>query len=273
MRLPGLPSLIDTHCHLDFERFDEDREAVVERALEAGVTRIVAPGIDLQSSQNVVSLAEQFPCVYAAVGIHPNTNLSVGTSELETLHALCDHPKVVAVGEIGLDYYRDHTPPERQRANFRAQLGLASEVNKPVIIHVRESAADTLRLLSDWRADAQDGLDERPGVLHTFSAGWPEAQLALEHGFYLGFSGPLTYKKAEETRDVAAQAPLDQILVETDAPFLVPQPHRGKLKRNEPAFVRHVAERLAEVRGLPFSDLADQTTANAVRLFTLPKTK
>jgi TatD DNase family protein len=265
-----LPDLVDTHCHLDFDWFDEDRETVVVRAFEAGVTRIVAPGINPESSRKAVALAEHFEGVYAAVGVHPNTNLALGKPELKALRALCLHPKVVAVGEIGLDYYRDHTPHERQRANLAAQLRLASEVGKPVILHDRQASEDLLAMLAEWRTDADDGLTERPGVLHTFSAGWREAQTALDLGFYLGFSGPLTYKKAEETRAVAAQAPIDRLLVETDAPFLVPQPHRGRVRRNEPAFVRHVAEKLAEVRGLSLDALAEQTTANAARLFGLP---
>ena len=260
-----MPSLVDTHCHLDFERFDADREAVVERARQAGVTRVVAPGVDLASSRRALELAAQFEGVYAALGVHPNTNVALGEAELDELRALCRHPKVVAIGEIGLDYYRDHTPHAQQRANFAAQLRLASALGLPVIIHNREASADVLRALSEWRAGADDNLAGRAGVLHSFSAGWAEAQAALDEGFYLGFSGPLTYKQADVLRAVAAQAPAERILIETDAPFLTPHPLRGQ--RNEPAFVRHVADKLAEVRGLSIEALAELTTANAARLF------
>lgn len=262
--------LVDTHCHLDFDWFDADRESVIERALEAGVRRIVAPGIDPDSSQKAIRLAEQYDGVYAAVGVHPNTNIVVDQEVSALLRDLCQHPKVVAIGEIGLDYYRDHTPHPRQHTNLKAQLQLASAVGLPVILHDRQASADMLRMLADWRADANDDLAGRPGVLHTFSAGWNEATTALSLGFYLGFSGPLTYDKSDETRSVAGQAPADRLLVETDAPFLTPQPLRGRVKRNEPAFVAHTAARLAEVRGLTPDALAAQTTANAERLFSLP---
>jgi TatD DNase family protein len=269
--LPELIELVDSHCHLDFDWFDADRNAVIKRALEAGVTRIVAPGINPDSSGKAVVLAEKYEGVYAAVGVHPNTNIEVGQAELGLLRNLSRHPKVVAIGEIGLDYYRDRTPHNRQHANLKAQLQLASEVNLPVILHDRQASPDMLRMLTEWRATAADDLDERPGVLHTFSAGQREAEEALQLGFYLGFSGGLTYKKMRATRAVASNAPADRILVETDAPFLTPFPARKTTNRNEPAYVRHMAEWLAHVRGIPVETIAEQTTANAIRLFNLPE--
>lgn len=260
-----MPNLVDTHCHLNFERFDEDREQVIERALKAGVKRIVVPAIDLESSEQVLRLAEEYNSVYAAVGIHPNTDIAVGEDEIQHLRDLAANPRVVAIGEIGLDYYRQNTAHERQHANMMAQLQLASEVNLPVIVHNREANDDMLYILSQWRANANDDLEERAGVLHSFSAGWPEAQATFTAGFFIGFTGPLTYKKAELLRAIASNAPADRILVETDAPFLTPHPLRGK--RNEPAYVRHVAETLAEVRDLSIEEVARLTTANAARLF------
>jgi len=262
-----LAELVDSHCHLDFSQFAEDREGVVERAREAGVRRIIAPGLDMASSEKVVKLAEQFEGVYAAVGVHPNTNVAVGELELATLRELAGHPKVVAIGEIGLDYYRDRTPHDRQQANFAAQLRLASEVGLPVIIHNRDASSDVLDMLSAWRNGASDVLADRPGVLHSFMDEMTVADEALAAGFYLGFSGPLTYKKSIMLRRVAAEVPADRLLVETDAPFLTPHPLRSH--RNEPAYVQHVAERLAEVRDASLDAIAELTTANAERLFAL----
>jgi TatD DNase family protein len=257
--------LVDTHCHLDFNRFDSDRDEVIRRAAEAGVTCIVVPGVDLPSSRRAVELAEWYEMIYAAVGVHPNDASGFDDETLSALRETLAHPKVVAVGEIGLDYYRDRTPPDFQRRIFRQQLRLATEVGKPVIIHSRESTTDMLAILAEW----QDGLNgppaARPGVLHSFSATWQDAQAALELGFYLGFSGPITFEKADEMRLVAASAPADKILVETDAPFLTPHPHRGQ--RNEPAYVRFVAEKLAEVRGKTLKEVALSTSENAAALF------
>ena len=253
--------LVDTHCHLDFDRFDEDREAVVARAVAAGVERIIVPALDLANCPVVLSLAEQFEQVYAAAGVHPNSTAEWQDDWLKQIRLFAQHEKVVAVGEIGLDYYWDRSPKTVQHRALAMQLELAAELDLPVIIHNRESDEDVLRLL------AQSPLNGRsePGVLHSFSAGWETAEKALDMGYYIGFTGPITYKKADDLRAVAARVPLDRILVETDAPFLAPQQHRGR--RNEPAYVAYVAERIAEIRGLTTAEVAGQTTENARRLF------
>lgn len=253
--------LVDTHCHLDFDRFDGDRDEVVARAAAVGVTRIVVPGIDLASSRRVVALAERYEGVYAAVGVHPNSSAGWEDGWIGMLRELAGHPKVVAIGEIGLDYYRDWSPRPVQQGALRAQLELAAEVGKPVIIHNRESDEDVIRLLGESPLVGR----ERPGVLHSFAAPWAVAEVALGMGFYLGFTGPVTYKNADGLRRIVGQVPLDRLLVETDAPFLAPQKHRGE--RNEPAYVRLVAERIADLHNLSLDVLAERTTANAARLF------
>jgi TatD DNase family protein len=256
-------TLVDTHCHLDFNKFDEDRDAIVARAAEHGVTRVVVPAIDLQNCEAVLQLAEKYEGVFAAVGIHPNSTAVLPNHWFETIRKHAQHPKVVAIGEIGLDYYWDDSPPDVQHEALRQQLALAAELDLPVIIHNRESSEDVIRLLAESPLAGR----ERPGVLHSFSADWATAQAALDMGFYLGFTGPVTFKKAGELRQIAAKVPLDRILVETDAPFLTPHPYRGK--RNEPGYVRFVAQKIAEIRGMETAVFAAQTTANAERLFGL----
>ena len=259
-----MPGLVDTHCHLDDDSFASDRDEVVVRAAAVGVGRIVVPAIDLGNVEAVLELTAGVEGVYAAVGVHPNSAADWQDDWIDELRRLAAHPKVVAIGEIGLDYYWDKTPMEIQHHALARQLELAHELHLPVIIHNREANAD---ILAQLVASPLRGAD-RPGVLHSFSGDWPMAEAALAMGFYLGFTGPLTYKKADEMRAVATRAPLDRILIETDAPYLTPQPYRGK--RNEPAYVRFVAERLAELRGLAVEEIARITTANAERLFQLP---
>lgn len=254
--------LVDTHCHLDFDRFDEDREAVVARAVASGVTRIIVPAIDLQNGRTVLALADQYEGVYAAVGVHPNSSAGWQDSWLGTLRDLAQHSKVVAIGEIGLDYHWDRSPKPVQHRAFATQLELAAELGLPVIVHNRESSADVIRLLAESSLAGQ----EAAGVLHSFSADWQTARAALDMGFYLGFTGPVTYKNAGDLRRIVADMPLDRMLVETDAPFLAPQKYRGK--RNEPAYVTLIAERIAALRGVETAVISQQTTANARRLFT-----
>lgn len=256
--------LIDTHCHLDFDSFSAGVDDVVRRAAEAGVARIIIPALDLENAAAVLALAERFEGVYAAVGVHPNSAAAWEDGWIDDLRALSRHQKVVAIGEIGLDYYWDKTPVDVQHNALAQQLSLAADLGLPVIIHNRDAGPDVLRLLA---ASALAGT-ERPGVLHSFSGDWAMAESALAMGFFLGFTGPLTFKKAGDLRDIAARAPLDRLLIETDAPFLTPHPFRGR--RNEPAYVRLIAECLAELRGLAVSEIARITTANASRLFGLP---
>jgi TatD DNase family protein len=253
--------LVDTHCHLDFDAFDADRDEVVARAVAAGVTRIIVPAVDLASCRAVLELADRYDAVYAAVGVHPNSSAAWQDEWLAGLRLLACHPKVVAIGEIGLDYYWDKSPRPVQHDALQAQLELAAELNKPVILHNREADADLLRLLAESPLHGRD----RPGVFHSFSTTWETAQEALARGYYVGFTGPLTYKNAENLRRVAARVPLDRLLVETDAPFLPPQKYRGK--RNEPAYVTHVADRLAGLHNVSLEVLAGHTSANAGHLF------
>lgn len=260
--------LVDTHCHLDFEVFNADRIAVMARATDAGITRIVDPGVDVLSSESVLRIATEYDWVYAAVGVHPSSANTWADETLDHLRALALHPKVVAIGEVGLDYYRDCSPRPLQRRVLVAQLELAGELGLPVIIHNRLAFDDILPLLADWQLGLEKTnprLAKQPGVLHSFSGTRELAERLLRHGFYLGVAGPVTFRNAGDLQDVVIWAPLDRLLLETDAPFLTPHPHRGK--RNEPANVRLVAEKIAELRGITFAEVAEITTANAERLF------
>ncbi len=256
-----MSELVDTHSHLDFDPFDEDRDLVIERAVTAGVRRIIVPAIDLDNSLEVLSLAERNDSLYAAIGIHPNSSADWRDEWVDRLRLMADHPKVVAIGEIGLDYYRDWSPQSTQKTAFSAQVSLAGELGLPIIVHNRLADADVLQILE--RAKKEWG--ELVGVLHSFSSPWKTAVSAVEMGFYIGFTGPLTYKNAGELREVAAKIRLDRVLIETDSPFLAPQQFRGK--RNEPAFVIQVAAKLAEIRSVTVDEMARQTTTNAERLF------
>ncbi len=250
--------LIDTHAHICSEQFAQDRDAVLGRAAEAGVARMIEIGYDLTSSRAAVALAEAHPAIYAAVGVQPNYPQAAAGDWLDELRRLAAHPKVVAIGEIGLDYHWNAAPPDVQERIFREQLALARELGLPVVIHSREAAEDTVRVLRD----AARGL---AGVMHSFSGGWGYAEACLEIGFSLSFSGPLTFKSAAELREVARRAPVERLLTETDSPYLAPHPLRGR--RNEPANVRLVAERLADLREMELPELAAQVWANAVDLF------
>ncbi len=265
--------LIDTHAHLDLSQFDADRAAVIERAASAGVARIVTIGIDAASNRAAVALAEEYPTVYAAVGFHPGSVATWGDGTLADLRALLAHPRVVALGEIGLDYYWDDTPRDDQARVFQAQLDLAVTVGKPVSIHIRsrpdpdhDAHAASWAILSAWAARHPWRGSNRPlGVLHCFAGDAALAQAALAAGFMLGVDGPLTYKNARNLQAQAAAWPRDRVVVETDAPYLPPVPHRGQ--RNEPAYVRLVADRLAGVWGVTLAEAAQATTEAARRLF------
>jgi TatD DNase family protein len=255
--------LTDTHCHLDFRNYQEDRDAVLTRAWEAGLERILVPGIDLQTSQAAIELADKYPKIFVAVGIHPNSATFWDAKSIEFLTEMASHPKVVAIGEIGLDYYRQRTPKSLQRRVFREQLNLASQLNLPVVVHTRNANPDDRSCLADTFKTLAEA--QVTGVLHSFSGNLIEAEQCLDLGFYIGITGPVTYKKAVELRQVVAALPLDKLLVETDAPFLTPHPFRGK--RNEPAYVQYIAEKIGEIHNRPPKTIADITTANAKRLF------
>jgi TatD DNase family protein len=250
--------LIDTHAHLHSTAFDADRLAVLERAAAAGVERIVEIGYDIPSSHAALALAEQHPQIDAVVGVQPNHAANLPPDWLDTVRDLAQRPGVVAIGEIGLDYYWQEASPEKQEQVFRAQLDLARDLRLPVVIHSRDAQADTVRIL-------RDAARGQPGIMHSFSGDWDYAAACLDVGFMLSFSGPVTFKKAHDLHEVARRAPLDSILVETDCPYLSPHPQRGK--RNEPARVRLVAERVADLRGLPLEELAAAVWSNAARIF------
>ncbi len=257
-------TLIDTHTHLDFPQFDADREAVIQRAQAAGVGLMINVGADLESSRAAVALAEKYDCIYAAVGVHPHEAKKLDGAALAELRDLATHPQVVAVGEIGLDFYRDLSPRDVQRRAFQAQLAWAGRLGKPVIIHDREAHDEVLAILTDWVAAAPE---RRCGVFHCFSGDLAMARRAVALGFYLGVDGPITYQNARKLPEIVEWLPLDRLLIETDCPYLTPHPHRGE--RNEPAYVRLVAERIAALKGISVEELAQATTANARRLFGL----
>jgi TatD DNase family protein len=255
-------NLVDSHCHLDNEQFDADREAVIERALAAGVEHMVAIGTgdgppDLEAG---IRLADRYPAFYATVGVHPHDAAKAAPETFGALANLLKHPKVIAIGEIGLDYHYDFSPREVQRTVFIEQMSIAREAAKPIVIHTREAWDDTLALLRDHWAPAGLG-----GVMHCFSGGPAEARQALDLGFHLSFGGIVTFPKALELQEAARQAPADRILIETDAPYVAPVPKRGK--RNEPAYVLETARKLADLRGETIEALAASTTANFHRLF------
>lgn len=253
---------IDTHAHLDDARYDSDRDVMIKRASDAGVIRMVTIGCDLATSQAAVALAGQYPFVYASVGVHPHEVKHITAGWYDELRRLAVHEKVVAYGEIGLDYHYNHSTPEEQRERFREQLRLARELRLPIIIHTREAPEDTVQMLKEeWST-------ELGGVFHCFSGDAWLAKEALDLGFYLSFSGILTFQNAGMLRDIARTVPADRLLIETDCPYLTPVPHRGK--RNEPAYVRHVANALAGVLGDTSTEaIARTTTANARRLFRI----
>ncbi len=253
--------LVDSHCHLDFNKFDPDRDAVVAAAEAAGLVAIINPGVDLASSRAAVALADRYPMVYAAVGVHPHDAKTFDQQTAAELRRLAAHPKVIAIGEIGLDYYRNYSPHDAQQQAFRAQLELATELNLPVIIHDRDAAEDTFATLGEWAANS----NQRGGVLHSYSAGTGWLARTVELGFCVGLSGPVTFDRARELHRVAQTVPLERLLVETDAPFLTPEPHRGR--RNQPAWVAQVAGKIAELRGIPLAQVCKQTTQNTVDLF------
>jgi TatD DNase family protein len=252
--------LIDTHMHLHSAQFDGDRQATFERAVAAGVARMIEIGYDIESSHAAVQLAETDPRIFAVVGIQPHYAAIADDTWLAEIRTLAGHPKVVAIGEIGLDFFHNRAPHDLQERLFREQLALARELHLPVVIHSRDAHHDTVRIL---HAAARG----QPGIMHSFSGDWAYAQACLDVGFHLSFSGPVTFAKAIELHDVARHVPLERMLSETDCPYLAPHPLRGK--RNEPANVRLVVEAIARLREQPLEELAAAIWQNACDIFQL----
>jgi len=251
--------LIDSHAHLEMREFDSDRNDVIERAELAGVDCIVTAGTNPGLSRKALSIAHQYENIYATVGVHPHDVAKASDKSFDELKALAEDPKVVAYGEIGLDYFRNISPREKQREMFAKQLELAQELNLPVIIHDRDAHEETLRMVKD------SGV--RLGVFHCFSGDWTMARQCIDLGFYISVPGVVTFDKSKVLQEVVRQAPLDTILLETDCPYLTPVPHRGK--RNEPSFIVHTAKKVAEIKKLPWEDIAQTAARNTRKLFSI----
>ena len=254
--------LIDSHAHLDMPEFEKDREQVLERALEGGVTRVITIGIDLPSSLKALELANKYDFIFSTIGYHPHNAKDADDSTLEELAKLGREPKVIAWGEIGLDFYRRHSPPEKQKRIFEEQLDMAGHFDLPVIIHDRDAHREVFEILKE------KGNTSRKGVIHCFSGDYKMAMAFIEIGFHISIPGTVTYKKASVVQEVAASIPIESLLIETDAPFLTPVPERGK--RKEPLFVTYTARKIAELRQMDFRELARRTSENVSRLFRLP---
>jgi TatD DNase family protein len=259
------PMLIDTHAHVSSKEFDEDLPAVLERGALAGVGRLICVGYDLETSARAIELAERDPRIFATVGVHPNSVAEEPNHWRETIERLAQHPRVVAIGETGLDYYRDFTPFDVQRDALRWQLDLADGMGLPVVIHNRESDDDVTDILLEWSVSRKS--PSPPGVLHSFCATASMMDRCAEVGFAVSFSGMITFsnKSLAFLTDLVRDAPANALLVETDSPYLAPTPFRGR--RNEPAHTRFVAERVAAIRGLSMEEVEELTTANACRVF------
>jgi TatD DNase family protein len=250
--------LVDSHCHLDLPDLAGHLDEVLEAMQCNDIGCAVCVGVTLEAFPNIVALAEAHACILATVGVHPETT-GGREATVDELVRLAAHPKVVGIGETGLDYYWHKDAPEWQRERFRVHIRAAREAGKPIVVHNREATADTLRILEEEKAG------EAGGVLHCFTESWEVAQRALDFGFYISMSGVVTFKNARIVKEVARRVPLDRLLVETDSPYLAPAPFRGK--RNQPAYVKHVAEEIAALREMPFEAVATATTENFFRLF------
>lgn len=255
--------LIDSHAHLDDARFSKNRDALIEALPFQGVRYVINPGSDLKSSEKAVELAKIHPRIFATVGTHPHEAAEFNAKEERAYRKFASEcKKVVGIGEIGLDYYYEHSPREIQQDVFIRQLEIARELKKPVVIHSRSAEKDMYPILKKHLGDSG-------GVMHCFSGDWAAAMQYLSLGMYISLAGTVTFKNATATQEVAKKIPLDRLFIETDAPYLTPAPFRGK--RNEPALVHYVAQKIAELRGISEEEVADTTTANAIRLFSLPE--
>ena len=255
-------TLVDSHCHLNLlnlDAYNGDLGALIEAAKQVGVEHILCVGIDLKSAAEVIQVAERFTNVSASVGLHPSENVDIEPTAQDFIE-FASHPKVIAIGETGLDYHYEHNTRECQQQRFRLQIQIAKQLNKPLIIHTRAAQEDTINIMRTEHAE------QVRGVMHCFTEEWAMAEQALALNFYISFSGIVTFKNATIVADVAKKTPLDRVLIETDAPYLTPVPHRGK-KPNEPQYVRFVAEKIAELKGITVSEVAQQTTQNFYQLF------
>lgn len=253
--------LIDSHAHIQDRQFSQDQEQVMQRAAAAGIGKIVCVGYDYETSREAVELAHKYEQVYAVIGVHPHDAKTLTADIISKLYALAKDPKVVAIGETGLDFYRDLSPRDLQRQAFVEQIKIAAELYKPIVIHDRDAHQEVIDIIKKEKAGRNQG------VMHCYSGHLPMAVDLMKEGFYISFAGPLTYKNAQKAVEVASRITLDRILIETDCPYLAPEPVRGK--RNEPAHVAHVADKLARLRQKSLAEIAYQTSLNACRLFNL----
>lgn len=251
---------IDTHCHLDFENFNKDRESVVQRSIKNKINSIITIGTNVETSLQSIDLSKKFATVFAAVGIHPNDAANANQKSVQQIFEMSSEPKVVAIGEIGLDYYRDYTPAEIQKELFRTQLKIAREKNLPVIIHNRKAHADVYDILVEEKST------DLQGVMHSFDGDMNFLDSVLSYNFYVSFTGVITFKNANYD-ELIKRVPLENLLLETDSPFLTPVPFRGK--RNEPSYVTYIAKKISEVKEIPIEELGQITSDNANKLFKL----
>ncbi|USK39078.1 TatD family hydrolase [Cytobacillus firmus] len=249
----------DTHAHLNAEQYNEDLQEVIDRALSEGISNIVVVGFDRPTIEKAMELTEKYEFIYASVGWHPVDAIDMTEEDLLWIEELSSHPKVVALGEMGLDYYWDKSPKDIQKEVFRKQIRLAKKVKLPIVIHNRDATADIVEILKE------EGAGEVGGIMHCFSGSPEIAQECVDMNFYISLGGPVTFKNAKKPKEVADVIPLEKLLIETDCPYLTPHPHRGK--RNEPSYVKLVAEQIAEIKGLPTEEIAQATTENAKKIF------
>ncbi|MFS0690773.1 TatD family hydrolase [Sporosarcina sp. 179-K 8C2 HS] len=254
---------IDTHVHLNAEQYEEDVKEVIQRAIDAGVERMVVVGFDRVTIEKAMELAEQYSFIYAVVGWHPVDAIDCTDKDLEWIESLAAHPKVVGIGETGLDYYWDKSPKDVQQELFRKQIRLAQKVDLPVIIHNRDATGDVVRILKEEEAHITGG------IMHCYGGSVETARECIDMNFLISLGGPVTFKNAKMPKQVATDIPLDHLLIETDAPYLAPHPHRGK--RNEPALVTLVAEEIARLKDIPVEEVAKRTTENALKIFRISK--
>ncbi|MEB6200177.1 TatD family hydrolase [Mammaliicoccus sciuri] len=253
--------LIDTHVHLNADQYDEDLQEVIDRALEEGIDRMFVVGFDTNTIERTMKLIDQYDFIYGIIGWHPVDAIDCTEERLQWIEELSKHPKIIGIGEMGLDYHWDKSPKDIQKEVFRKQIALAKRVQLPIIIHNREATQDCIDILKEENAS------EVGGIMHSFSGSNEIADEILKMNFYISLGGPVTFKNAKQPKEVAQHVPLDRLLVETDAPYLSPHPYRGK--RNEPARVKLVAEQIAELRGISYEEVCKATTENAERLFKL----